>query len=298
MTTKRTRIHVGIFAIATLALGALVLVTFGGFHVFAHKHHYVVDFDDVLGLETGAGVYFNGIEVGSVDAIEVAPGDIAKVRIELSVKTDTPVHTDTVAFISMAGLTGLKTVDLKGGSMTTPALAPGGMLAAGQGTLDKLQRKAEQLADETDALMMRAAQIVDGAQRVMANLERATDPGPIIAITTATENATRTLAGASRDVAAMIAEDRTALHASLDSVASATKSASDLMANQVTALVGNASDLVVDLRGVVQGNRTEMQAALLDLRQASRSFKELAREVRDRPSRLLFSTAPPERKLP
>jgi hypothetical protein len=37
---------------------------------------------------------------------------------------------------------------------------------------------------------------------------------------------------------------------------------------------------------------------MFDLRQASRSFKELARDVRQKPSRLLFSTTPSERKLP
>ena len=39
-------------------------------------------------------------------------------------------------------------------------------------------------------------------------------------------------------------------------------------------------------------------ARIADLRQASRNFKELAREVRQRPSRLLYSSPAPERKLP
>jgi hypothetical protein len=35
-----------------------------------------------------------------------------------------------------------------------------------------------------------------------------------------------------------------------------------------------------------------------DLAQASRSFKDLVRDLRQSPSRLLFSKPPPERKLP
>ena len=52
------------------------------------------------------------------------------------------------------------------------------------------------------------------------------------------------------------------------------------------------------LRGVVRDNGAYLRSSMFDLRQASRSFKELAREVRQRPSRLLFSNSPGERKLP
>ncbi len=131
-----------------------------------------------------------------------------------------------------------------------------------------------------------------------ANLEAITDPRPIRAILAQTEQATRTLATASRGVAAMVDEDRVALHDALGSLDAASHSAHDLMANQVATLVDNANDLVGDLRGVVQGNASEMRAAMVGLRSASQSFEELAREVRDRPSRLLFSPTPRDRKLP
>jgi phospholipid/cholesterol/gamma-HCH transport system substrate-binding protein len=299
VTTKRTQIRVGVFVLAAIALGAIVLATFGGLHLFAHHDRYTVELhDSVLGLETGAGVYFDGIEVGSVEKISVSPNDLGAVRVELSIDAGTPVHTDTVAYVAMAGLTGLKTIDLRGGSSSTPRMPPGGTLAAGETTLDKLERHAEELADQSAKLMQRATAIVDGAQRVSANLEAITDPRPIREIVAQTEQATRTLATASRGVAAMVDEDRVALHDALGSLDAASRSANDLMAHQVAALVGNANDLVGDLRGVVQGNASEMRAAMVDLRSASQSFEALAREVRDRPSRLLFSPTPSDRKLP
>ena len=58
------------------------------------------------------------------------------------------------------------------------------------------------------------------------------------------------------------------------------------------AATGNA------VRGLVAENRAPLAAAIADLRQASRSFKELAREVREQPSRLLMSSARPDRRLP
>ena len=52
-------------------------------------------------------------------------------------------------------------------------------------------------------------------------------------------------------------------------------------------------------KGLVHDNEGIVHAAVVDLRQASRSFKELAREVRQRPSRLLFfGGSQGDRKLP
>lgn len=299
MTTKRTHIRVGVFVIAAAALGVLVVLAFGGMRFFEHRDHYAVEFhDSVLGLESGATVSFDGLEVGRVDSIEVSPTDLSAVRVEFSVKRGTPVHTDTIAFVSMAGLTGLKTIDLKGGSLATPLMKRGGVLQAGQGTLDKIEARAEQLVDQSAKLMEQARNVVETSQRVAENLNAVTDPKPIQAILHNAETTTRTLQAASFGVAAMVAEDRASIHDALGSLDAASHSANDLMANQVHQLVGNANDLVADLRSIVQGNGSEMRAAMIDLRQASQSIAALTREVRDRPSRLLFSPTPKDRKLP
>ena len=299
MTDRRKQLRVGIFALATASLVALVLIVFGGMRFWKHYDHYTVELDDsVMGLQEGAQVFMNGIKVGTVDDIQLAPDDLRRVRIEVEVERGTPVHADTHAFLSMAGITGLKVIDLKGGSLTAPLVAPGGAIAAGEGTLDKLEKKAEMLADETDHLMKRANEIVDGANRVMANLTAATDPKTLQAILASTHAAATNLADASRGIKAMVEENRASMKESLDSVATVAKSASTLMTTQVAGFVGNANDLVSDLRGVIHSNETTLQSAMADIRQASRSFKDLAREVREKPSRLLFSAAAPERKLP
>jgi phospholipid/cholesterol/gamma-HCH transport system substrate-binding protein len=299
VTSPRTHVRVGAFVLAALALGAVVLVTFGGLHLLEQRDHYVVEMrDSVIGLESGATVTFDGIAVGRVDSIDVSPTDLGAVRVTLSVKAGTPVHTDTVAFLTLAGLTGLKTVDLRGGSLATARMPEGGTLAAGQSTLDKLEHHADQLADQSIELMKRAQLIVAAAQRVTENLEKITDPRPVASIVAQVQDATRTLAAASRSIAAMVDEDRVAIRGTLGSLDAAAQSARDVLANQIGELATNANQLVGELRGVVRGNAGEVRAAMADLRQASQSFEELAREVRDRPSRLLFSPAPHDRKLP
>lgn len=306
MTDRRKQLRVGIFAIISAALVAVVLIIFGGMRFWKHHDRYVVEFDDsVMGLEKGAPVYMNGIKCGTVGDIRLAPDDLSRVRIEVSLDEGTPVHTDTHAFLSLAGITGLKVIDLKGGSLTSPLTPPDGTIVAGVGTLDKLQKKAEQLADQTGQIMDRAnkifdaaGKVADGANQLMVNLNASVDPKMMAAIMGSTRQASENLVATTADMHALVAENRKSLKTSLDTVALATKSAQDLMDNQVVAMVANANDLIGDMRGVVHSNENVLQSAMSDIRQASRSFKDLAREVKEKPSRLLFSATQPERKLP
>ena len=63
-------------------------------------------------------------------------------------------------------------------------------------------------------------------------------------------------------------------------------------------VVDSSGNLVKELRGVVEDNESLVRSSMFDLRQASRSFKDLARDLRQRPSRLFFAQAAGERKMP
>jgi ABC-type transporter Mla subunit MlaD len=96
----------------------------------------------------------------------------------------------------------------------------------------------------------------------------------------------------------MVSENRATLKRSLDAVHAAAESTSNIINVQVAGLVTTAGDFMGQLRGLVTSNEAPLKSAVSDLRQASRNLKEMTREVRQRPSRLLFSGAPSERKLP
>lgn len=299
MTDKRKQLRVGLFAIVAAGLAALVLIVFAGLKFWRPRDHYFVSFDhSVIGLVVGAQVYMNGIEVGQVDDVQLDRSNLGRVRVEIALDRGTPVRADTRATLDLAGITGLKVLDLKGGTLAAAPLPPGGTIAAGEGTLEKLQRRAEALADQAGKIVQHADQIVDGANRVMANLSEVTDPKALGEIIDNARRGTADLADASRGIAAMVVEDRAALRRTLDAVAATATSANSVIDQRIGGLVDSASALVSDLRGVVHGNESVLQATTADLRQASRSFKELARELRDHPSRLLFSRTEPDRKLP
>ncbi len=274
-TTKQQKVRIGLFAIAAGALLALVLVVFAGVHFWKPRDRYYVEFDStVYGLEKGADVFLSGIRVGKVASIGLSKTDLSHVRVALDIDEDAPVRTDTRAVLQFAGITGLKVIDLRGGSYAAAKLPVGGTIPVGETMLDKLEEKGMAIVDQSQQLMERASSIVAKADAIVTNLSSATDTTNLGEIMAQTRVTAAHLAQASAALRGLIDENRASLRASVAAIEATAKRAADL----------------------VDGN--QVKAAVADLRQASRSFKELAREVRNRPSKLLFSSPQPDRKLP
>lgn len=274
-TTKQQKIRVGLFAVVAGALFGIVLVVFAGLHFWQARSHYYIEFaDTVYGLEKGADVHVNGIRVGTISAIGIAPDDLTKVRVTIEIREDAPVRADTKAILQYAGLTGLKVIDLRGGTLSAPPLAPGGVIPVGETALDRLEQRAERMVDESSELIASANEIVASTQQVVANLTELTDPKHLGEIVEQTRAAAANLAQVGASMRELIDENRAGLKASIAAIETAAKRTAELV------------------------DPAQVKAAVSDLRQASRSFKELAREVRQKPSRLFFSSPAPDRKLP
>jgi phospholipid/cholesterol/gamma-HCH transport system substrate-binding protein len=274
-TSKPQKVRIALFAIAAGVLFTLVLILFAGLHFWKDRTKYYIVFDDtVYGLERGADVYFNGVRVGSVSKIAIDRDDIRLVRVDVEVEASTPIHTDTKAYLRLAGITGLKVIDLRDGTSLAPKLAANMRIEAGQSLLDKLEEKGMRIVDQTTELMERANAIVAQAEAVVTNLTALTDPAQLGALVQQTKLTAANLAAASNSLKGLIDENRSGLKASIAAIEVAAKRTAELVDNG------------------------QLRSAVNDLRQASRSFKELARDVRQKPSRLLYSNPAPDRKLP
>jgi phospholipid/cholesterol/gamma-HCH transport system substrate-binding protein len=304
MAAKAQKIRVGLFTAATLFLLVVVLIVFGGMRFWEKSDHYRIEFDSsVIGLQSGAEVFMNGIKVGSVSSIGVAPKDIRKVAVTIKIKEATPIHADTRAMLQYAGITGLKVIDLRDGTSASPALPPGSQIAVGTGILDKLEQQAQTIVDQTTDLMKRTGEVMDRASDIMTRAGALTDN--MIAVTEPARLAATNLAEMTGSLKGMVEENRVALRGSLAAITQTANGANDLIKGTNTLISGQATQLFADAGGVVSdlkkllgANEGPLRAMVFDLREASRSFKELGRDLRQRPSRLLFSSEPSERKLP
>ncbi len=275
--TRHLKLRIGVFAAIAGTLVGVVIAVWGGLHLLRHRDRYVIEIDgSVYGLVRGAEVFYDGVSTGNVRSIEVSPRDIRRVRVEIEVDRGTPVRTDTTATLSLAGITGAKVIDLRAGLPTAPPLPPGGTIAVGQSTLDRVEHQLDTMASQSAQLLDRADRIEASAQLVVDNLARLTDPAQLGGLVASSRAAMTALARAAAAARGMLEEDRAPLHRSLASV----------------------DDSAAQIARAVRDDSGQLRAAIGDLRQAGRSFKELAREVREQPSRLLVSSPKSDRKLP
>src|SRR3954454_2692303 len=128
-------------------VGAFVLAAIAAVFGFVYWLHnagglgpratYHVQFEgSVPGLLVGAAVLFNGIRVGEVSELGLAPGKPRGVNATISVASTTPVRADTKVGLEFQGLTGVPVIALEGctqlaqtGEVPTLIAEPG----AGQG---------------------------------------------------------------------------------------------------------------------------------------------------------------------
>jgi phospholipid/cholesterol/gamma-HCH transport system substrate-binding protein len=153
-----------------VVVGAFVLAAIAGVFGFVYWLHntgglgprasYHLQFDgSVPGLLVGAAVLFNGIRVGEVTDLSLAPDNPRRVNATISVGSTTPVRSDTKVGLEFQGLTGVPVIALEGGtslvnSREVPILIaePGAGEGMTQAARNALRRVDIVLADNAEPL--------------------------------------------------------------------------------------------------------------------------------------------------
>jgi phospholipid/cholesterol/gamma-HCH transport system substrate-binding protein len=122
METRAPFVVVGAFVLATIAAVFGFLYWLQNTSGLGPRKTYHVQFDgSVPGLLGGAGVLFNGIRVGEVTALALAPDRPRRVNATISVASYTPVRADTKVGLDFQGLTGVPVIALEGGTQVSNA---------------------------------------------------------------------------------------------------------------------------------------------------------------------------------
>jgi len=85
---------------------------------------YRIHFNEsVSGLALGDPVKFHGVDVGTVKALALDPADPRKVQVDVRLRKEAPVKTDTRASLRLKGITGVVFIELNGGAPNAQSLA-------------------------------------------------------------------------------------------------------------------------------------------------------------------------------
>lgn len=177
METRANYVMIGVFTLAAIAFMLLFGLWAAKYTSEKDWRYYDVIFDEaVTGLTEGGSVQYNGIGVGTVAQLSLAPDDPRKVIARVKLRATTPVKVDTHAKLSFTGLTGTAFIQLTGGSPKAPMLtAPGDAVPVIETEASALQNIAEtanKLVARLDKVL--SDENIDNIAKTLENLESAT----------------------------------------------------------------------------------------------------------------------------
>ncbi len=110
--------------------------------------------ESVDGLNPGAKVKLNGIVVGQVINLEVDPEDLTAVIVNFEVSSETPIKTTMTAnLIGGISLTGLKSIELSGGSPSDPNVHKGDFIQSSVSGFKQITGQAEHIAEKIEGIL-------------------------------------------------------------------------------------------------------------------------------------------------
>ena len=297
METKANYVLIGAFTIVASVCLLLFALWAAKYSSEKSWREYAVVFNEpVTGLSEGSSVQYNGISVGTVEDLSLAPNDPRQVLALLRLEADVPIKVDTKAKLSQAGLTGSPFIQLTGGDPNSPALVD-----VDKRDVPVIQTESsalQNIADTASRLVERMDQVLSEAnvKRVAGTLENIeTMTGAIagqredlkllvISARKASEQLEKTLVTTDRainDIDREVVDKLPALIAKLDSTLasldSAAKGASGIVNENRAALNGFAND------GLAQVGPT-----LSELRVLVRDLRRLTDRLEGSPTRYLL----------
>jgi phospholipid/cholesterol/gamma-HCH transport system substrate-binding protein len=104
--------------------------------------------ESVSGLALGDPVKFHGVDVGTVKTMAIDTEDPRLVQVDVSLRKDAPVKTDTKASLKLKGITGVVFVELNGGGAQAQRLTE----VTPEGKIPEIPYEKGQLTSLLDAL--------------------------------------------------------------------------------------------------------------------------------------------------
>ena len=133
--------------------------------------------ESVSGLSLGDPVKFLGVDIGTVKTMKIDPLDPNKVQVDISLRKNTPVKTDTRATLKLKGITGVFFIELSGGSakaQTLVAATPQGQvpeIPAVKGSLNTLMEEVPKVVAKFSAIEDQTKKVVSDVGAVATKVK-------------------------------------------------------------------------------------------------------------------------------
>lgn len=125
---------------------------------------------DVGGLMLGGPVFYLGVEVGTVTAMDIIPGDPMRVRVDAEVLESAPINAGTYASLAFQGITGVAVIKLNAdpgshGPLLRDEDNELPVIAVRDTGFSALLAKAPSIVDKLDSVLVQINQILGEKNR-------------------------------------------------------------------------------------------------------------------------------------
>ena len=151
-TGNRRAVIVGIFVFLGVAIFIITVLTLGSqkktFGNFVKVKSF---FENVNGLQKGNNIWFSGIKVGTIQEINLIANSKVEVNMNIEEKSAQFIRKDARAKLSTDGLIGNKIIEIYGGTVQSPQIETGDVLA--NDTLLSTDAMMKTLSENNDNLL-------------------------------------------------------------------------------------------------------------------------------------------------
>lgn len=315
METKANHVLIGLFTLGVIAAVLLFILWASKYSSQGTFHEYDIVFkESVTGLSVGAVVQYNGIEVGNVRNLKLAPNDARQVIARVRVRADTPIKTDTKAELALQSFaTGVAFIQFSGGKPDSPMLVQTDrdnvpVIVAQESSFQKLLNSSQGIAQTANDVLQHINKILseENTERIsktLANLKAVTD----------------TLAAQREDIATLIKSARDASDHLNRALASAEKTLGtvdgqlgkklpgmmehlDHSLAQLDSLTKNSDAMIKDNRGAINNfanqGLAQLGPTLAQMRQVLREINRLTTRLQENPAGYLLGRDKPQEFQP
>ncbi len=307
----QNRLKVGLFVTLSFFLFSGALLWLAGSRFFQSVDSYAILFEEsVSGLLPGAVVEYQGVTVGKVEAIRLTHDTPPLAEVMIALRPGTPIRQDTTAHLIGSFVTGIRYIELSGGSRTAPRLETGEKILVERGGLEEFQDRAGAIAERLLDTLTRIEQGVLSQQNLTAvtnflrnmsllaedlhtSLAEVSTPETRTALREMVDNLAQAAVGIKNATDAIntirgdLYEDGKAIMVEMRKTAAVTAQ----LANEVRQLTGHVDDVVVD-------NRQEVRQLLVNLSNMSQELRELSVSLLNDPSSIVWGTTVAAKEIP
>ncbi len=291
---------VGAFVLLVVTMAALFVYWYAGSVDARDYKRYEIYFQgSVSGLNRGSTVRYLGVEVGRVVTIRIDKRASDRVQVIADIDADTPISDQTLASMSLQGVTGLLYIDLLANADAKRRMDP--VPSEQYPVIDSVTSNFDLFLSSLPDVVGKAGDLIDRASLVLSDENVASFTATMKNIEKSSATLPQTLSDAAAvvadlkaaivDVRAAAAGARSLVDTSGPNLAVAAERLRKISENLATT-TANLDTLMSehrqDLGMFLRDSLPEVERLLRDGRQAAQEFRELSRSLKADPSQFLY----------